>query len=87
MTIAQEDICRYLRTQPSVVHMEPIRETVVRAWDQNGTTTDYTENLYGDIMNAETKEIIAISDLPKTMETLASRDRPTRWENRPDISK
>ena len=82
MTPAQQDITRYLRGQFEGVKLEPIREAIVRMTDKGGTTKDYTANIYGDIMDAETKEIVAISDLPHTLDALPITARPTSWENK-----
>ena len=79
MTIMQEDIYRYLYERFGDVTYHMKGTSVVQMIDSDGTKTDFTCNLYGDIMDSKTKRIIAVSDLPHDMD-LVQNQRPTKWE-------
>lgn len=78
-TRAQEDVLRYLGTQEHGGQYSFIGKDTVKAIDRNGREMSYTCNLYGDIMDASTKEVIAISDLPHSLEELQITARPQAW--------
>ncbi len=82
MTIAQEDITRYIRTQfAGGYRINPEGEGVIRLTDKDGQTRRFTCNIFGDIMDAETRKIIARSNLPHDLDRLPYYARPTKWEN------
>lgn len=81
MTKAQEWICRYLDTQFTGVKYEIRGDAYVAVIDSKGAEMLFTMNIYADIMDANTKQIIAVSDCPHTIDTLTDSDEPTRWEN------
>ena len=82
MTIAQEDITRYIRTQfAGGYRINPEGEGVVRLTDKDGQTMRFTCNIFGDIMDADSKQIIAKSDLPHSLDRLSIYARPKNWEN------
>ncbi|MBR1508146.1 MAG: hypothetical protein IJ619_09115 [Eubacterium sp.] len=80
MTVAQRDICNYLDTQFRGCQYELIGEGSVKVTDRGGKSMTFTCNLFGDIMDAETKEIVATSDLPHDLDKIGFQ-RPTKWEN------
>lgn len=83
-TVAQQDIERYIQTQfAGGYHLKEIGDFIIELEDFRGDTMRFTMNLFGDIMDADTKQIIAISNLPHTLGRLAISDRPTSWENQP----
>ena len=82
MTIAQEDIARYIRTQlADGYHIATENESIIKLTRKNGQTLHLTCNIFGDIMDADTKKIIARSNLPHNLDKLSYYARPTEWEN------
>ncbi len=80
MTIAQADIYKYLSTQFKGCRYESIGEYSVKVTDHTGQSMTFTCNLFGDIMDADTKEIVAISDLPHDLDKIGNQ-RPKNWTN------
>ena len=78
MKIAQEDILRYLRDRDPGCRYELVSGSRVRVFDQMGGSRTYTSNIYSDIMDAETREIVAVSDVPHDLE-MVDRQRPKSW--------
>ncbi len=58
----------------------------VRVMDGSGESLLLTTNLYGDIMDARTKEIIAECDVPHDLDQLSRSPyrEPQHWTNRPE---
>lgn len=84
MTRAQEDIKRYIETQfAGGYQLTPIGDGVLELRDITGKTMRFTCNIFGDIMDAKTKQIIAISDLPHDLSKVKLNARPQSWENQP----
>ncbi len=82
MTIAQKDISRYIRTQfAGRYSTSPEGESVIRLIDKTGRILRFTCNIFGDIMDADTRKIIAKSNLVHNLDKLSVYARPTRWEN------
>lgn len=81
MTNLQSDILQYLSIQFKGCHYDLIGDDKVKVTDRNGESMTFTCNLYGDIMDADTKEILAVSDLPHDLDKIGTK-RPTKWENK-----
>lgn len=81
MTIGQCDIIRWIQTEIPNATTEIIGDSVVRATDQEGKQTDYSMNIFGDILKVEEGKtaIIAVSDLPHSLDRLPMYARPTAW--------
>lgn len=81
MTKIQEIILAYVKTQWDMtgitVHLEG--DSMVVITDSTGDTLELTTNLYGDIMDASTKKILAASNLPHDLRKLNKQDMPTSW--------
>lgn len=80
MTIMQSDIIRYLDAQFRGCRYELIGDDVVRVTDKNGKIWNLTCNLFSDIMDKSTKQILATSDVPHDLNILSTQ-RPTKWVN------
>lgn len=80
MTRAQELIKRYIYTNfhPDSVLLFPIDKDKVKLIDSEGESMTLTLNIYGDIMDAETKQIYAVSDLPHDLERIGQQ-LPESW--------
>lgn len=84
MTIAQSDIARYIRTQfAGSYHLDTIGDSRIKLTDKTGNTMTFGINIFGDIMDADTRKIIAVSDLPHNLDLLPLYARPKTWENQP----
>lgn len=66
MTDVQESIKKYIDANfyPGSVEMALIGEDKIKVTDAEGSNMTLTLNLYGDIMDADTESIYAVSDLP-----------------------
>ncbi len=65
------------------VRKELVGDLAVKIVDRNGESMTFTQNLFGDIMDNETKKILAISDLPHNLDKLRMTSMPTSWRNVP----
>lgn len=84
LTIAQEDIKRYIATQfKGGYKLTPIGDYTLELMDITGETMRFTMNLFGDIMDADTQQIIAVSDLPHHLDKIKTTARPENWTNQP----
>lgn len=81
MTTAQKLIRKYIYTNfhPDAVLLFPIDRDKVKLIDSEGESMVLTINIYGDIMDAETKQIYAVSDLPHDLERI-DRQLPQSWK-------
>lgn len=74
---------RYLsqRFHLDKVRMYDIGSGTVQLIDENGEHMNFTCNLFGDIMDADTKEIIAESNCTHNLDKLAQNitQEPTAW--------
>ena len=81
MTTGQKDILKFLYSNYPEIRAEIIGESIIRATNGN-KTTDYTMNIFGDIMevlpNGKNK-IIAVSDLPHNLDKIQTTARPETW--------
>lgn len=88
MTKAQEWILRYIDTQfvRGSVRTSLEGDYTVRVTDRDGGSLRLTINLYGDIMDADTKEKIAECDVPHNLDRLSHSltQEPRSWTNRPE---
>lgn len=80
MTRAQEVIKKYIyiNFHPDSVQLFPVGRDKVKLIDSEGESMVLTMNIYGDIMDAETKQIYAVSDLPHDLERI-DRQLPQSW--------
>lgn len=63
---------------PSSITMENVDTDKVKVTDFKGQSILFTMNIYCDIMDAETKQIYAISNIPHDIENVNSL-LPTNW--------
>lgn len=80
MTIAQKLIKKYIyiNFQPDSVLLFFVDRDKVKLIDSEGESMTLTLNIYGDIMDAETKQIYAVSDLPHDLERIGQQP-PESW--------
>lgn len=76
MTRAQEMIINYINQQfvPGSVEIIPIGESHVKITDKNKESLTFTVNIFGDIIDADTNNVVAKSD---------SIFYPETWTNQP----
>lgn len=80
MTIAQQSIQKYIlkNFHASGVALLPVGKDCVKVTDVNGESMTLTMNLFRDIMDADTKSIYAISDLPHEVDKVGFQ-MPRSW--------
>lgn len=80
MTIVQEAIKKYIyiNFHPNSVLLFPLDHDRIKVIDSEGESMTLTMNLFGDIMDADTKQIYAVSDLPHDMNRIGSQ-LPESW--------
>jgi len=80
MTTAQKLIKKYIyiNFHPDSVLLFPIDKDKVKLIDSEGASMTLTLNVFGDIMDAETKQIYAVSDLPHDLERIGQQ-LPESW--------
>ena len=70
--------------KPSSVNLIPSGEDKIKVINSQGKDMTLTMNIFGDIMDADTKQIYAVSDLPHDMNKIGwdeFRERlPHKWE-------
>ena len=81
---AQKSILKYIKTQFKGVRVRPIGEDRLQVTDSKGGKLNLSLNLYGDILDADTKQVIAKSDLPHSMDELKVHEMPKSWDNCPE---
>jgi hypothetical protein len=82
MTIGQEDILKFVETVYPGTSADIVGESIIRVTDIFGKQTDYTMNIFGDIMEVlpnGKNNIIAVSDLPHNLDKMPLNARPTSW--------
>lgn len=80
ITAKQRDIVRYIKTQFAAGYKtEPIGDEIIELTDIKGATMRFCCNQYGDIMDADTQQIIATSNLSHAAGT--PTERPKEWNN------
>ncbi len=84
MTRAQSDIKRYIETQfAGGYQLTPIGDYTLELEDMTGDTMRFSMNLFGDIIDADTKQILAESDLPHDLCRISTTARPQEWTTLP----
>lgn len=80
MTTAQKLIKKYIyiNFHPDSVLLFFVGRDKVKLIDSEGESMTLTLNIYGDIMDAETKQIYAVSDLPHDLERIGQQ-LPESW--------
>ena len=80
MTRAQEVIKKYIyiNFHPNSVLLFPINQDKIKLIDSKGESMTLTMNLFGDIMDADTKQIYAVSDLPHDLNQIGEQ-LPQSW--------
>lgn len=81
ITNEQKNILNYLETRYLGCQFDIVGKTIIKIKDTEGKTKVFTCNPYGDILDADTNEIIAISDLPHDIEKIGTK-KPSRWEDK-----
>lgn len=81
MTRAQELIRKYIyiNFQQDSVLLFFVDRDKVKLIDSEGESMMLTMNIFGDIMDAESKQIYAVSDLPHDLERIG-RQLPQSWK-------
>lgn len=88
MTNAQRFISKYIDQNISgSVKKEFKDDGTVKITDKHGESMSFTCNLFGDIMDAKTKNILAESNLPHDLDKLNPGAVPTSWRNLPHPGK
>lgn len=80
MTRAQEVIRNYIyqNYQPDSVLLFPTDKDKIKLIDAEGGKRTLTINIFCDILDVNTKKILAISDLPHDMDKV-DKKLPHRW--------
>lgn len=80
MTRAQEVIKKYIymNFHRDSVLLFPVDQDKIKLIDREGTSMTLTLNLYGDIMDADTRKIYAVSDLPHDLNRIGLQ-MPQSW--------
>lgn len=81
MAIAQKIIMRYVYQNyiPGTFHTTVIGKDRIKVTNFHDKDVTLTLNLYADIMDAETEEIYAVSDLPHDLRVIGNRI-PESWQ-------
>lgn len=85
MTNAQNVILKYINTkfEKDILSIKMIDDTTVKITDKNRVTMILTVNIFCDIIEADTKKILAISDLPHGLDKISTNAIPTSWTTAP----
>ncbi len=80
MTAAQEVIKKYIyiNFHPNGVLLFPVDQAKVKLIDSEGASMTLTMNLFGDIMDADTRQVYAVSDLPHDLNQIGAQ-LPQSW--------
>ncbi len=80
-SIMQRSILKYIdqNFEEGSVRKELVGDSAVRITDRTGASMTFTQNLFGDIMDYNTKKVLAISDLPHNLDELRTTAMPTKW--------
>ena len=80
LTNGQKVIMQYIENYSGNLYTDPqpIGDSVIRVKEQNGTIKNLSCNVYCDIMDNDTKQISATSDLSHNLMTLGEK-LPTKW--------
>ena len=82
MTIAQSLIVKYINKNfvPGSVRICLMDDDIVKITDVHGAALSFTINLYGDILEAETKKLVAVGNVDHNLATLGIK-LPTDWHD------
>lgn len=87
MTRAQELLMKYIHKNfvEGSIQTEWVSGGTVKVTDKNGESMLLTMNLFGDIMDAETKKIYAEGNVPHNLDILMKNpyQLPTDWMELP----
>ena len=87
MSKAQDYICRYAeQADKGYCYCEYEGQDKVFCIFSDGTERHLTIDLYCNIIDATTGKVIALSNLPQTLDKLPINAEPTSWTKKPDIS-
>lgn len=80
MTTAQKVIRKYIYVNfhPDSVLLFPIDKDKIKLTNSEGASMTLTLNVFGDIMDAETRQIYAVSDLPHDLQRIG-KQLPESW--------
>lgn len=80
MTNVQKSIQRYIDQMfiGEDVKTELVGDSQIKVTENGGCVT-LTMNIYGDIMDAETRKILAESDLPHDLMRIGHGEMPRSW--------
>lgn len=86
MTNAQRWVNNYINHSfgPESVKKHLVGADVVKITDKQGESLNLSINLFGDIMIAGTKTIVAESNLPHSLDKLRLMAIPTAWNDLPE---
>lgn len=84
LTRVQECIVNYLKTQfhEGVVTMTPKGDSSIILIDRTGAEMIFSANIYCDILDGDTGQLIATSDVPHTLDAVGTV-LPKSWTNNP----
>lgn len=84
MTTAQKWILKYIRQNFDTKNIQCtlVGSGSIEVTDAAGKTTLLSVNLFGDIMNVKTKEILAVSDAAHDLDKLLQnpKEEPVHWK-------
>lgn len=83
MTVGQEDILKFIATHYRGATATITGSATVKATTQNGKEMYFTMNIYEDILDATTMEVVAVSDLPHDLDKIRLYARPGSWTLNP----
>lgn len=81
MTNIQIDICNYLSSEFIGCRYELLGKDRVKVIGKGGEEYTFTCNIFGDILDVKTKEVVAISDLPHDLDLIGNQ-RPSSWKGK-----
>lgn len=83
MTVGQEDLLKFITTYYKGVTATIIGNPTVKVTTQDGKEMFFTMNIYEDILDATTNEVVAVSDLPHDLDKIRLYARPGSWTPNP----
>lgn len=83
MTVGQEDILKFIAMHYRGVTATITGSATVKVTTRNGKEMYFTMNIYEDILDATTMEVVAVSDLPHDLDKIRLYARPGSWTLNP----
>lgn len=82
MTKMQQSIKKYINQNliSVSVHIAPVGDDSIKVTYPQGGTTTLTMNLFGDIIDAHTRKVYAVSDLPHDLNMVGAL-MPQGWRD------